>query len=82
MMNEIRIRLERCFSAVFSEIDEGELHRLTKENTADWDSLANFSLIAVIEEEFGIQIGPEAVDRFLSFESVLEYVQSQEFVSS
>ena len=80
-MNETRSRLIQCFSAVFPEIGEDEIPRVTRENMANWSSLANFSLIAVIEEEFGILIDADDVDRFVSFESVLEYLQTKEPVA-
>lgn len=76
-MADTRSRLIRCFSAVFADLDEQEVPRVTTQNLAKWDSLANFSLIVVIEEEFGIQIAHDDVDRLVSFESILEYLESQ-----
>lgn len=77
-MTDARSRLIQCFSAVFPDLGEDEIPRASKGSLAVWDSLANFSLIAVIEEEFAIQIAPEEVDRFVSFESILGYLQDKE----
>jgi acyl carrier protein len=70
--------LIRCFSAVFPALDEDEIPQVERKSMANWDSLANFSLISVIEEEFGIQVAAADIDRFVSFGSVLEYVRSNE----
>jgi len=77
-MNQTQARLIQCFSAVFPGLGEDEIPQVDRENMANWDSLANFSLIAVIEEEFGIQIDGDDVDRFVSFGSVLEYLESKQ----
>lgn len=80
-MNETRTRLIQCFSAVFPELDEDEIPRVARDNVARWDSLANFSLIAVMEEEFGIQIEANDVDRLVSFVSILNYLQSKDSIA-
>src|SRR4051812_35373363 len=61
-MTDTRAHLIQCFAAVFPDLGEEEIPRASKETTANWDSLANFSLISVIEEEFAIQIAPDDVD--------------------
>jgi acyl carrier protein len=80
-MNDTQSRLIQCFSAVFSGLEEEEIPRVTRDNMARWDSLANFSLIAVMEEEFGIQIEANDVDRLVSFASILDYLQSRNSVA-
>jgi len=70
-----------CFSAVFADLDEQEIPQVTKQNFAKWDSLANFSLIVVIEEEFGIQVEANDVDGLVSFVSILDYLQSKDSVA-
>ncbi len=77
-MADPRSRLIGCFSAVFADLDEYEIPGVTTQNFAKWDSLANFSLIVVIEEEFGIRIEHDDVDRLVSFESILDYIQSKD----
>lgn len=77
-MADTRSRLIQCFSAVFSNLDEQGIPRASRSSVGSWDSLANFSLITVIEEEFGIQIDHDDVDKFTSFEAVLDYLRHRE----
>jgi len=39
-----------------------------------WDSVVTITLLTVIEEEFGIQFEPEALERLISYESMLDYL--------
>ncbi len=43
-----------------------------------WDSIATATLVSLMQEEFGIQVAPEELDRFVSFREVLAYLQSRE----
>jgi hypothetical protein len=42
---------------------------------ASWDSLAGITLLALIEEEFGITISPDDAAGLASFELMLAYYQ-------
>jgi acyl carrier protein len=44
------------------------------EATEAWDSLANFSLVTVLEEEFDLQIPSEDLEQLTSFASVEAYL--------
>ena len=46
-----------------------------------WDSLASVTLVAVVEEEFDLQVPPEYLERFISFDLVLDYLEEQRDVS-
>ncbi|MGO9919337.1 MAG: acyl carrier protein [Isosphaeraceae bacterium] len=78
---DTRDRLIQCFAAVFAQLDEREIPCATKFSVGTWDSLANFSLMAVIEEEFGVRIEPEDLDLFVSFELILDYLENKSRVS-
>jgi acyl carrier protein len=80
-MTDTRDRLVRCFSAVFSDLDRDEIPVATKETVAGWDSLANFSLLTVVEEEFGIQVPGDDIEEFASFDRLLRYLQRTEMVA-
>lgn len=80
-MVDTRTRLNRCFSAVFSDLDETQLPHATRDNVDGWDSLATFTLLTVIEEEFQIQVSPEDVDRFTSYENILDCLQGQHSIA-
>jgi len=45
------------------------------ENLEAWDSSAAFTLDIVIEEEFNIQFGPNVLENFVSFRSILDYLK-------
>ena len=80
-MADVRARLVRCFSAVFPDLSEAEIPRASTASVGTWDSLANFSLITVIEEEFGVQIGPDDVDGLVSFDLIADFLESRAHVS-
>jgi acyl carrier protein len=46
-----------------------------------WDSLASVTLLSVLEEEFEVQIDPEALDQLVSFDLILDYLQHEQQVS-
>ena len=73
-MNEIRERLVRCFSATFPDLSLEQIETATPTTVEAWDSLASLTLVAVLEEEFAIQIEPEDIEHLVSFERALDYV--------
>jgi acyl carrier protein len=73
-MDDYRARLVKCFAAVFPDLPAGEIGAATPERVAAWDSIANVTLLAVVEEEFGIAIDPEDLERLTSFEALLDYL--------
>jgi acyl carrier protein len=77
MMHNLQARLARCFAAVFPELSPDEVPRASMETVERWDSLASFSVISVVEEEFGIRVAPESMVRFVSFEGIADYLREQ-----
>jgi acyl carrier protein len=73
-MSEIRDQLIRCFSATFPNLTSEEVQAASPNSVEAWDSLASITLIAVLEEEFAIQIEPEDIEHLVSFDKVLEYL--------
>ena len=67
-------RLARCFSALFPELTMDEIPRASPASVGAWDSLATINLIALIEEEFGIEIPPDALERMGSYPEMLGYL--------
>jgi acyl carrier protein len=78
MMDDYEARLLKCFSAVFSGLGEAELRSASSENLASWDSVTTVTLIALIEEEFKIEVDVEDLERLTSFDSVLGYLKKAE----
>ena len=49
------------------ELPIEEVENATMENVAKWDSIGQMSLVAIIEDAFGIELEPEEVMRLTSF---------------
>ena len=76
-MNDVQTRLVRCFHALFPDVAADQLPTLTQDSTAGWDSVATATLMALIEEEFGVTLGAQDLDQLESFESVHKYLLTQ-----
>jgi acyl carrier protein len=77
-MTDTRSRLLRCFNAVFPDLNDEEIPRASMTSVGSWDSLASVTLIAVVEEEFDIQVTAEDLEQFVSFELILGHLQELE----
>jgi acyl carrier protein len=73
-MAEIDDRLTRCFASVFPALSANELPNASVETVPDWDSLAAVTLVAVIEQEFDIQIDLMELPELTSYAAVLNYL--------
>jgi acyl carrier protein len=74
-MDEQQTRLANCFLAVFPELSTEEVARASSTTVRSWDSVATVALLAVIEEEFEINIEVEDPAKFNSFQQILSYLQ-------
>lgn len=74
-MDERKIRLENCFLAVFPELPSNEISSATSATVPSWDSVAGVTLMAVVEEEFGITIQTDDLAIFTSFQGFLGYLE-------
>lgn len=74
-MDEMEKRLAACFSAVLPDLTAEEVAQATATSVGSWDSVATITLIAVVEEEFGISIEVEDPARFDSFQGFLNYLR-------
>jgi acyl carrier protein len=68
-------RLLGCFALVFPGLTENEIKESSAEATGAWDSLSGVTLIAVVEEEFDIDIKPDAFSNLNSFDAFNGYLQ-------
>ena len=76
-MDEHRARLMKCFAAVFPDLSAGDIAVATPEGVPAWDSVANVTLLAVVEEEFGITVDVEDIETLTSFETLLDYLATR-----
>jgi acyl carrier protein len=74
-MNETQTRLTRCFRSVFPKLSDEDISSANVEAVEAWDSVVTITLLTVIEEEFGIQFEPEALERLTSYQSILEHLK-------
>lgn len=51
------------------EIPVEEVETATMESVDKWDSIGQMSLVAIIEDAFGIEFEPDEVMQFTSFEA-------------
>jgi acyl carrier protein len=43
-----------------------------------WDSLRQLNLLLAVEEQFGIELSPDDIDRFTSIEEIVDLVQERQ----
>jgi len=77
-MDELEKRLATCFSTVMPELTAEEIRQASATTVKSWDSVATVTLIAVVEEEFGISVEVDDPARFDSFQRFLEYLREVE----
>jgi len=80
-MDEMETRLARCFSSVFPELTAEQIRSATMDSVPAWDSLAAVTLVAVLQEEFGLQINLMDLPELVSFVAVQNYVRKHKAVS-
>jgi acyl carrier protein len=76
-MDNREVRLTRCFATLFPDLTPPEVRLASMSSVAAWDSVATVTLINLVEEEFGIQVGLEEVEQLVSFQEFLRYLQER-----
>lgn len=74
LKSEVASQLEDCLAVVFPNVPKHELSTAAIGSTPGWDSLATLTLVSVVEETFQISVPLDDLEKFLSFELILEYV--------
>lgn len=62
------------------ELDIENVESATMETVAKWDSIGQMSLIALIEDAFGIELEPEEVMSFTTYSAGLEILKAHNIV--
>jgi acyl carrier protein len=73
-MPDLETRLLRCFESVFPGLTPDEI-RISNSEQGTWDSLSLVTLVAVVQEEFGVEILDgeiSNIDSFAGFRAYLE----------
>jgi acyl carrier protein len=76
-MNDNRERLISCFLAVFPGLKQTSVPTASNTSLSAWDSIAQVTLLAAVEEEFGIQVDPEQIDQLTSFHAIMNYLNNK-----
>lgn len=76
-MPDTAARLRNCFATLFPEIPEGQVETASVDTVAAWDSVAMVNLVSLVEEEFGISVEFEDMEKLTSFARVLAYLQAK-----
>ena len=58
------------------EIPMEEVETATMEGVEKWDSIGQMSLVAIIEDAFGIEFEPDEVMRFTSFAAGVDILKN------
>jgi acyl carrier protein len=74
-MDQQEARLMECFLSVFPELGPDEIAHASPASVQSWDSVTTVTLLAVVEEEFGISIEIDDLTKFDSFKGILNYLQ-------
>ena len=75
-MNDLQGRLVRCFAAVFPNLPESQIKTTGLETVEGWDSVAAATLIATIEEEFGVEFDAETVGGLTSYGAIEQALEA------
>ena len=76
-MSDLDARLVRCFSSVFADLSPEQIRAASTASLDSWDSLASVTLIAVLQEEFGLQVALADYPKLKSFQAVDAYLRSR-----
>lgn len=74
-MDNMQERLASCFLALFPDLNRDQISTASSETVESWDSVAGVTLLAVVEEEFGISIDADDLSQFVSFRGFLSYLE-------
>jgi acyl carrier protein len=80
-MDNLDNRLVRCFSSVFPDLNEDQIRMASVDSVPTWHSLASVTLIAVLQEEFSLQVNLADLPNLISFSAVQNYVRSHHVAS-
>ena len=81
-MDNLENRLVRCFSSVFPDLSDEQIRSASVDSVPDWNSLAAVTLVAVLQEEFGVQVNLADLPSLVSFAAVQNYVRNHNHVAS
>jgi acyl carrier protein len=76
-VDELETRLSRCFSLIFPSLTEEEIRESDVARLIDVDSLAAVTLVALIHEQFAVNLDMDDLQSLGSFRAVWQYVHEK-----
>jgi acyl carrier protein len=73
-MSSALVRLQRIFADLFTVPEKDIIPNTSPETLQLWDSLQHLNLMLAIEQEFGVQIGPQEMEQLISVERIVAYL--------
>jgi acyl carrier protein len=70
-------RLIHCFASVFPALTSEQIENASSDSVGMWDSLSTVTLAAVIQEEFDVEIEPDALPELDSFRAFRDYLNTR-----
>lgn len=70
--------LLRCFSAIFPTLTSDEIRAANIQQLVDTDSLAGVTLLAMIDQEFGVDLSMANLLTLQTFQAVQRHLQEQQ----
>lgn len=70
-------QLVGCFLAAFPSLSREEVPEASVETVAEWDSLGAITLVALVEEQFELDIPEAALDGLTSFSAIQGFLLSE-----
>ena len=80
-MTTVLARLQRLFADLFALSEEDITLATSAETLAEWDSLKHLQLMLMLEEEFHVQVSPEAMEQLTSVERIAVWLEEQDAVT-
>jgi len=80
-VNDDDDRLMRCFVSAFPSATRDEIRTVKFDAMPGWDSLRGVTLLAVLDEEFGLQIDLPELLELENFDSVKRYLMQRGTIS-
>jgi acyl carrier protein len=77
MRNSVEARMQSIVADIFAIPEE----RITIDSSPDtietWDSLQHLNLVLAVEQDFGVQFGPEEMEKLTTVSAFVETVQAK-----
>jgi acyl carrier protein len=71
---ELDNRLFRCISSVCPNLTDKDIRELNVSSLVDIDSLAAVTLVALIDDEFGVMLDSESLMKLGNFRAIRQYL--------